>query len=69
MGYYIRSALGAAVDGLSAFLLCFRPERVEEPPLRPESIDRYFSRVGGYLVNARNRFEREYMGGGGNVCV
>ncbi len=32
------------------------------PPKRtPQSIDRYFVNVGGYLVNARNRFEHEYM--------
>ena len=33
-----------------------RPER------KPQSIDRYFANVGGYLIKARNRFEREYMG-------
>ncbi len=34
------------------------------PPKRtPQSIDRYFANVGGYLVDARNRFEREYMEG------
>jgi len=33
------------------------------PPVRKaESIDRYFANVGGYLIAARNRFEREYMG-------
>lgn len=32
------------------------------PPRRvPQSIDRYFANVGGYLVAARNRFEREQM--------
>lgn len=32
------------------------------PPERtPQSIDRYFANVGGYLVGARNRFERECM--------
>lgn len=63
MAHYIKSALGAVADGLSAFLLCFRPGREEASP-RLESIDRYFVRVGGYLIGARNRFERECMGGG-----
>lgn len=31
------------------------------PERKPQSIDRYFANVGGYLINARNRFEREYM--------
>ena len=31
------------------------------PERKPQSIDRYFANVGGYLINARNRFERECM--------
>lgn len=66
MGYYMKSALDVAVDGLSAFMSCFRPAR-EDPMIRPESVDRYFARVGGYLVHARDRFERECMGASDNV--
>lgn len=31
------------------------------PERKPQSIDRYFANVGGYLINARNRFERECL--------
>ena len=66
MGYYIRSAFDMAVDGLSAFVSCFRPAK-EDHVIRLESVDRYFARVGGYLVHARDRFEREYMEPFGHV--
>jgi len=60
MGYFIGTAFSTVVEGLSAFVSCFRPSS-NEAELRQESIDRYFVRIGGYLVNARNRFEKEYM--------
>ena len=61
MGYFIGNALNTAAAGLAAFVGCFRPPP-NEPEIRLESVDRYFCRVGGYLIDARNRFEREYMG-------
>jgi len=61
MSKYIKSAFDAILDGLS-LLAWWRYADVDDIP-EPSSIDRYFARVGGYLIGARNRFEREYMGG------
>jgi len=61
MGYFIGTALSTAAEGLSAFVACFRPFK-DEQEIRLESVDRYFCRVGGYLIDARNRFEKEYVG-------
>jgi len=60
MSRYIKSVLGVIVDGLSSLLWWQRDDDGVVP--EPCSIDRYFARVGGYLIGARNRFEREYMG-------
>ena len=61
MAEYLKTALRGLWRGFADLGRGFdwshtRPER------KSESIDRYFANVGGYLVSARNRFEREYMG-------
>jgi len=61
MAQYIRSAWEMLVQGVQ-MITCWRLAPDEEEPM-PCSIDRYFERVGGYLVGARNRFEREYVEG------
>lgn len=62
MGRFVGNAVRYFVDG---FLSIGRGGRIDEDSaevIRPQSIDRYFARVGGYLIDARNQFEREYMG-------
>ena len=65
MAETLKIALRGFWRGMAAFVrpFCRRDftarRRLVTPP---QSIDRYFANVGGYLIAARNRFEREYMG-------
>ncbi len=45
--------------GCARFVRGFVVESRPVPEL--QSVDRYFANVGEHLLNARNRFEREYV--------
>ena len=65
MAERVKIALASFGRGMAAFVrpFCLRDSMARRRSATPpQSIDRYFANVGGYLIAARNRFEREYMG-------
>ncbi|MBP5543856.1 MAG: hypothetical protein ILM98_07260 [Kiritimatiellae bacterium] len=61
MSQRLLTIIKAVKDGARLFVSPF--SEAYAPPVRVlSSIDRYFANVGRYLIDARNRFEHEYMG-------
>lgn len=64
MARYIKTAMHNFMHGMAVFVRPIGARNHDSAEdLRPQSIDRYFANVGKRLISARNRFEREYMGG------
>lgn len=62
MARYLKRAFRNFSHGVMTFVRPVVCENQTEDIPPPQSIDRYFARVGERLIRARNRFEREYMG-------